>query len=85
MVLRCFQWVAGDFSGSGDLNRNASGWHTLRRVQGENRHNSLRSAFGTYSVFSLSPAPLSAGGVYQFPEGNWISEEWNLRAVADLV
>ena len=46
-------------------------WRTLRRIQGEIRHNSLRSAFGTYSVFSLSPASLSTRGIYQFPKGNW--------------
>ena len=53
------------------FNTTRSLWHTLRRIQGEIRHNSLRSAFGTYSGFSLSPAPLSARGVYQFPKGNW--------------
>src|SRR5579862_994981 len=42
---------------------------TFRCGQGRIRHNSLRSAFGTYSGSSLTSAARSGRGAYHFSEG----------------
>ena len=55
------------------FNTTRSLWHTLRRIQGEIRHNSLRSAFGTYSGFSLSPAERVQEGCISFQKETGVS------------